>query len=140
MFECGMWLFHMNLVHYLSYALNILIQRSCFKILSWHCLCGLKSGSVALGEQRLTELSRQIDTMTHDCDDIGSSIPYLDIIFDKLIKDDMKIWSFWSTDIPKPTQRFSFFFFLMSQISLMRTFHLDFSGFFSIKLIKRTLA
>lgn len=66
------------------------IRRSCFKILSWHCLCGLKSGSIGLGEQRLTELSRQIDTMKYDCDDVGSSVPYLDNIFDKLMKDDLE--------------------------------------------------
>lgn len=61
------------------------MRRSCFKILSWHCLCSLKSGGIALGEQRLTELSRQIETMKNDCDDIVSSLPYLDNLIDKFI-------------------------------------------------------
>lgn len=53
------------------------VRRSCFKIMSWHCLCALKSGGTALGEKRLTDLLNQMALMKADCDDIGSCEPYL---------------------------------------------------------------
>lgn len=53
------------------------LRRSCFKLLSWHCLCALKSCTTQLGEQRLNEFYTNIETMQIDCDDIGSCVPYL---------------------------------------------------------------
>lgn len=54
------------------------IRRSCFKILSWHCLCALKTAGIALGEQRLKDLLNQMASMKADCDDISSCVPHLD--------------------------------------------------------------
>lgn len=52
-------------------------RRSCFKILSWHCLCALKSARQLLGEQRLNEFYSHIESMQSDCDDIGSCVTHL---------------------------------------------------------------
>lgn len=60
------------------------IRRSCFKILSWHCLCALKSGGIALGEQRLYELLNQIESMKNDCDDISSCVRHLHDLLEKI--------------------------------------------------------
>lgn len=53
------------------------MRRSCFKVLSWHCLCALKNGSTRLGEERLNYLYANVETMQNDCDDIGSCMNYL---------------------------------------------------------------
>lgn len=60
------------------------VRRSCFKILSWHCLCALKEAGIALGEQRLKDLLNQMSSMKADCDDIGSCEPYLERILDSI--------------------------------------------------------
>lgn len=60
------------------------MRRSCFKILSWHCLCALKEAGVALGEQRLKDLLNQMSSMKTDCDDISSCEPYLDKSLDSI--------------------------------------------------------
>lgn len=57
------------------------MRRSCFKILSWHCLCALKSAGLAVGEQRLKDLFSQMTSMKLDCDDISSCEPHLDRLF-----------------------------------------------------------
>lgn len=48
------------------------MRRSCFKILSWHCLCALKNAGHQLGNERLNIFYSNIETMQIDCDDIGS--------------------------------------------------------------------
>lgn len=60
------------------------IRRSCFKILSWHCLCALKTAGCALGEQRLKDLLNQMASMKVDCDDISSCEPHLDNLLDTI--------------------------------------------------------
>lgn len=60
------------------------VRRSCFKILSWHCLCALKTAGNALGEQRLKELFNQMASMNTDCDDIAACKPHLDNILDSI--------------------------------------------------------
>lgn len=54
------------------------IRRGCFKTLSYHCLCALKTAGCALGEQRLKNLFSQMASMKADCDDIASCEPYLE--------------------------------------------------------------
>lgn len=63
-------------------------RRSCFKILSWHCLCALKNAAQQLGEERLNSLYSSIETMQNDCDDIGSCANYLIDALDN-INDDL---------------------------------------------------
>lgn len=53
-------------------------RRSCFKILSWHCLCAIKSAGIAVGEQRLKDLFNRMVSMKTDCDDIASCESHLD--------------------------------------------------------------
>lgn len=60
------------------------VRRSCFKILSWHCLCALKTAGHALGEQRLKDLFNQMASMKVDCDDIGTCEPHLENILDTI--------------------------------------------------------
>lgn len=60
------------------------IRRGCFKILSYHCLCALKAGDMALGEQRLTNFLNSIESMQTDCDDITSCVAYLENTLDKI--------------------------------------------------------
>lgn len=60
------------------------VRRSCFKILSWHCLCAVKTAGLNLGEQRLKDLLNQMATMKADCDDISSCEPHLDNILDTI--------------------------------------------------------
>lgn len=60
------------------------VRRSCFKILSWHCLCALKEAGIALGEQRLKDLFNQMSSMKTDCDDIASCQPYLEKILNSI--------------------------------------------------------
>lgn len=60
------------------------MRRSCFKILSWHCLCAIKSGGAFLGEQRLNEFHSLIPNMRNDCEDIGQCVPYLKGLLDKI--------------------------------------------------------
>lgn len=60
------------------------MRRSCFKVLSWHCLCAIKSGGVLLGEQRLNEFDSNIQSMKNDCDDIGLCVSYLNDIINNL--------------------------------------------------------
>lgn len=60
------------------------VRRSCFKILSWHCLCALKTAGCALGEQRLKDLLNQMASMKADCDDICSCQPHLDHLLDTI--------------------------------------------------------
>lgn len=60
------------------------VRRSCFKILSWHCLCALKTAGNALGEQRLKDLYNQMAAMKADCDDIAACKPHLDNILDTI--------------------------------------------------------
>lgn len=60
------------------------VRRSCFKILSWHCLCALKSAGVALGVARLKDLLNQMPSMKVDCDDIGACEPHLETILDSI--------------------------------------------------------
>lgn len=54
------------------------MRRGCFKTLSYHCLCALKTAGCALGEQRLKNLSSQMAAMKADCDDIASCEPHLE--------------------------------------------------------------
>ncbi|XP_031625470.1 uncharacterized protein LOC116342107 [Contarinia nasturtii] len=60
------------------------VRRSCFKILSWHCLCALKTAKHVLGEQRLKDLFNQMASMKVDCDDISACEPHLDNILDTI--------------------------------------------------------
>lgn len=60
------------------------MRRSCFKVLSWHCLCAIKSGGVLLGEQRLSEFYSNIQCMKNDCDDIGLCVASLNDIISNI--------------------------------------------------------
>lgn len=74
-------------------------RRSCFKILSWHCLCALKSAKHELGEQRLNELYSHIESMQSDCDDIGSCATHLINALDAINEPDYAELSITSTTI-----------------------------------------
>lgn len=69
-------------------------RRSCFKILSWHCLCALKSAKQLLGEKRLNEFYSHIESMQSDCDDIGSCATHLINALDAINETEY-------TDLPK---------------------------------------
>lgn len=60
------------------------VRRSCFRQLSWHCLCALKSAGIGLGEQRLKDFLSQMASMKSDCDDIASCEPYLEQLLESL--------------------------------------------------------
>lgn len=60
------------------------MRRSCFKILSWHCLCAIQSGGAFLGEQRLNDFYSEIPNMRNDCEDIGQCVPHLKGLLDKI--------------------------------------------------------
>lgn len=54
------------------------IRRGCFKVMASHCVRALKSGGLALGPKRLTELARNMEAMKGDCDDITACMRLLE--------------------------------------------------------------
>lgn len=62
-------------------------RRSCFKILSWHSLCALKSARELLGERRLNEFFAHIESMQIDCDDIALCATHLINALDAINED-----------------------------------------------------
>lgn len=59
------------------------IRRGCFKIMASHCMRALKSAGVVLGLKRLNELSKNMEAMQSDCDDITSCIRLLDDLLEQ---------------------------------------------------------